>query len=571
MIILRLFTIIVLAILIHDPAVAQSEGNEQEGSLLPDINPQDIEIRSEFQARFPGLRRQPILGFNPKPRVFRVDPNRMPFMESRDDAVAGIEITDLDRPEPPQRELLSTPGRKNTYLRVGGGSYYSPELDFYFLSGLNDRNLVSSSLHMRASDGHLEEQQGEFRYIDANVHYVSKLQDDLKLSVDVGALSDYNKMFQLENALQNMETANKDYIGAGSSIELEKIRNSLEGWKFTAGGNIFSVDLHAENGSLGGEINELAYHASFSNYWAGNRIYETFDITGSVEGGSYESTDNGAEQWIDAKASLEYRRLLNFNTHISGKGSIEYISDAFSDKIYFVPELELQHNLRDAVVITGKAYAKPEIQSVQDHHQYNRFLNTRSQIKHSYKAGTMGEIAFQPIEGNRIFGGISFDYVRDYAFYRRSQLFSNADDVYGFYDVNYEDATVFQIFAGITQQLVPEKFWFDAKIYGRNPSLNDGGKIPYEERLGLEGSLSFKPVEKLTVNSWAEYIGKRADPLSEGDLSSFALINGSAEFQINEKFGVYAKVLNILGQKYEIWNGYQERPFQVFGGLTLKL
>lgn len=571
MIILRLFTIIVLAILIHDPAVAQSEGNEQEGSLLPDINPQDIEIRSEFQARFPGLRRQPILGFNPKPRVFRVDPNRMPFMESREDAVAGIEITELDRPEPPLRRLLSTPDRKNTYLRVGGGSYYSPELDFYLLNRLNDQNLISSSVHLRASDGHLEEQQGEFRYIDANVQYVNKLQDDLKLSVDVGALSDYNNMFQLGDVMQNMETADKGYLGAGGSFEIEKIRNSLEGWKFSAGGNLFSVDLNAENTGLNGEINELAYHASFSKYWAGSHLHETFDITGSVDGGSYESTDNGAEQWIDAKASLEYRRLLNFSTQINGKGSIEYISDAFSEKVYLVPEIEVKHNLRDAIVITGNAYAKPEIQSVQEHHQYNRFLNTETQIKHAYKIGAGGEISFQPIEGNRLFGGIGFDYVRDYAFYQRTVLPSFSNELLGFYNVNYGDATVFQIYAGITQQLVPEKFWFDAKIYGRNPSLNDGGKIPFEERLGLEGSLSLKPFEKLTLNSWAEYIGKRADPHSEDDLSSFALVNGGAEYQINEKFGVYAKVLNILGQKYEIWNGYQERPFQVFGGLTLKL
>ena len=61
-----------------------------DNSLLPEINPQDIEIRSEFKARFPGLRRQPILGFNPKPRVFQIQADRMPFMESREDAVANI-------------------------------------------------------------------------------------------------------------------------------------------------------------------------------------------------------------------------------------------------------------------------------------------------------------------------------------------------------------------------------------------------------------------------------------------------------------------------------------------------
>ena len=44
---------------------AFAQTGSTQNSLLPEIDPQDIEIRSEFRARFPGIRRQPILGFNP--------------------------------------------------------------------------------------------------------------------------------------------------------------------------------------------------------------------------------------------------------------------------------------------------------------------------------------------------------------------------------------------------------------------------------------------------------------------------------------------------------------------------
>ena len=54
-------------------------------------------------------------------------------------------------------------------------------------------------------------------------------------------------------------------------------------------------------------------------------------------------------------------------------------------------------------------------------------------------------------------------------------------------------------------------------------------------------------------------------------MSAFLLFNAGAEYRINKKFGVYVKVLNILGQNYELWDGYQERPLQVFGGITLNL
>lgn len=570
--ILRIFTITLLAILAHLPAMAQSGGGNAQNSLLPDINPQDIEIRSEFKARFPGLRRQPILGFNPKPRVFRIDPDRMPFMESREDAVAGIEVTNLDRPRPPVRRILSTPLRRSGYIRAGIGSYITPEIEAYGFSQINEQSQLLGDLNFRASDGHLEDNLGSFRYMDASVNYVNKVNESLRFSVDVGGLYDFNKMIQPEGlAIQNIGITDKDYTGAGGTITLENIQNSLDGWRISVGGNAFSVDVNAGENSLTGEVNEQRYHASASKYWAGQRMYETFDITGGVEGGRYKSTGLETEQWINAKASLEYSRLLNFNMHISARGGVEYISDAFSEKIYIAPGLKLKHNLRDAVLLTANLYAKPEMQSVQEHHQYNRFLNFETQLRHSYKTGLDAEIAFQPIEGNRIFGGLSFNHIRDYAYYQRAEVISQNGGEFGFYDVNYGDANIFEIYAGITQQLVPEKFWFTAKLYGRSPSLSDGGDIPYEERLGLEGSLSYKPVKNLTISSWAEYVGPRADPNAMEDLNAFALINGGAEYQINERFGVYAKVLNILGQKYEIWNGYEERPFQVFGGLTIKL
>jgi outer membrane cobalamin receptor len=140
----------------------------------------------------------------------------------------------------------------------------------------------------------------------------------------------------------------------------------------------------------------------------------------------------------------------------------------------------------------------------------------------------------------------------------------------GFYDVNYTDANIFELYAGASQQLVPEKFWFDGKVYFRSPKLNGGGTIPYEEKLGIEGAISYKVVKALTINSWAEYIGARRAPSANSDLSAFVLLNAGAEYQFNDTFGVYAKLLNILGQQYEVWNGYQERPFQIFGGLTIK-
>jgi hypothetical protein len=126
---------------------------------------------------------------------------------------------------------------------------------------------------------------------------------------------------------------------------------------------------------------------------------------------------------------------------------------------------------------------------------------------------------------------------------------------------------------GITQQIISDKFWFDGILYAQRPELKRGGDIPFEERLGAEGVFSVKPLDQVTISSWMQYVGERKDggsPNSQ-NVEGYLLVNGGVDYKFNEKFGVYLKVLNILGQNYEVWQGYEERPFQIFGGIKVTL
>ena len=554
-------------------AFAQDGSPAPQNSLLPEINPQDIEIRSEFRARFPGLRRQPILGFNPKPRVFQIDPNRMPFMESRDQAVANISITQLDRPEPPKKSVLEIPYRHSAFVKAGFGNYISPEFDGYFFSDLNDQSSITGSVNFQSSGSHLDVPSG-FRYLNGDVRYRNELKEDLTLTTDINFTSDFNRMFDLTTPVSPCITAaipEKNYMGSGAELTLVQTNNSLEGWTATAGGNFYNTELSAETATLNGETKEVTFNAGFSNKWAGQRLYETFSVNADVDVGSYDNSASGAETWIMGTGGFQYRKMINFSLHLNADAGAAYVKDAFSSRIYFTPEITLRWNLRDAITITGRVSGKPGMLTVQEHQQANRFLFGDIGLRHNYTSGAYGEIELQIIEGNRIFGGVSYEIIKDYSYYTRTAETGAGQTYYTYYDLNFGKANVFELFGGITQQLVPEKFWFDGRFYARSPKLDNGNTIPYHEKLGVNGSFSFKPVKELTLNSWAQYVGKRASVSNGEDLSAFLLFNAGAEYRINKKFGVYVKVLNILGQNYELWDGYQERPLQVFGGITLNL
>ncbi len=144
-------------------SVYAQDSQSDQRTLLPDINPQDIEIRSQFQARFPGLRRQPILGFNPNPRVFQLDPNRMPFIEDEESIMANLPIGELDRPEPPEYESLGYATPENGFVRAGIGSYMSPEADVYAITRAGNNNWLSANANFTSSEGHIEEYPSSYR------------------------------------------------------------------------------------------------------------------------------------------------------------------------------------------------------------------------------------------------------------------------------------------------------------------------------------------------------------------------------------------------------------------------
>jgi hypothetical protein len=572
----RFLVFFVFSVLAAIPAIAQTGGRGAQNTLLPEINPQDIEIRSEFRARFPGLRRQPILGFNPKPRVFQIDPNRMPFMESKEEAVANVAITQLDRPEPPARAILNAPLRRNAYLRTGIGNFVSPEAEGYFFQEMSGKSTLSGNVDFRSSNGHLDDQLSGFRFFDGDLRFNTQTNNGLKIGTGLGFVSDFNRMFDIDPFYQDPvynfgETAQKTYNGGAIHLSAEKNKNVFRGWRSALTATTYAASLRAGTTNLTGDTNEQTVRVVFANFWPGKRLNETFKLSGEAKAGSYKYTGLITQNWILTSAGIEYQKMLNFNAHINAKADVAYVNDRYSSRPYIAPELELSYNLKKAISIRAYIAGRPEMRSIQDQLQQNRFLVAQTDLRHSYTSEAFAELVFQPVEGNRIYGGLNYQVIKNYAWYDRAIDQTSFGDFKTFFAVNFDKANIFEFFGGITQQLAPNKFWFDARVYLRDHKLDSGGKIPFEENLGVHGSLAYLPFQKLKVTTWAQYMGSRNAPASNRELGGFVLLNGAVEYEINNHFGLYAKVLNMLGQKYEIWDGYQERPFQVFGGLILKL
>ena len=568
---LRLILILIACVFVSSDTAAQSSASDQN-SLLPEINPQDIEIRSEFRARFPGLRRQPILGFNPKPRVFQVDPYRMPFMESRDEAVASMAITQLDRPEPPERTIIEEPKRRAIFSRAGIGNFTTPEFNGVFFQNLTTKSNISGKVDYSSSKGHLDSHLSSFRFLSSDLRFFSKLNRNTQIEANLGGNLDFNRLYDLAPFYQVMigETALKKYAGLNGGVSFKKIKNALEGSEASFKLHTYNSDIEAGTTDLGGSSNEIYIVGAFKKNWLGNRLYETFGLLADFKLGNYENSLKNSNTVSNIGIDAEYKKLLNFNLHVSGKVGLRYVSDGISDKIYFSPKILIAYNLKDALFLKGGLSGIPQVKSLIDHFETNRFLNNELILQHSYQSKAFVEAGIQLVEGNRLYGGLDYSSIKDRAYYDRKIETIWSETYQLFYELKYDKVTEFEYYAGVTQQINPQKFWFHIHFYARQPKLENNEDVPYEERIGINSSISYKPTNKLLVTAWADYIGNREAPSVNEELSAFTLASIHIDYEITDKLGVYTKGLNILSQKYEIWDGYQERPFQVFGGVILK-
>lgn len=551
--------------------MAQDSQQGSEESLLPEIDPQDIEIRSQFQARFPGLRRQPILGFNPRPRVFQVDPNRMPFVEDAETVVAQLPIGELSRPEPPEYEMLGYAMPKNAFIRAGIGSYISPELDAFATARLSESNWLSTDLHFTSSDGHDENVNTSYRYADVGLKSYNRLSNKTTLVLNAGAISNFNHQLQLNTDVEDLQNTNTKIsrMGFRGSADVQVAKTTLTGVEVSVKGFYDEYTSESDLSVYDKSPKEGGANISAAYSRLGQNLYEIHSLTLQSNIGSTSPLFKEKYGWSVSTLSANYERLFNYNTDVHLSVGASAVTDVENDfTLYFSPKAEIKHTIFRGLEIRGEVMAHPYYQTYSEIQSENRFFNVNSVIEHQYEMRALGELEMEPFYGTKIIGGASFQDVKNYLYYTRTQAPMGLNDITeGYYSAAFDDATIFKVYGGFTQDLKPDVLWFSADGYWQLPEFSDGTQIPYKESLSVQAALSYRPKNYLLLEGWGEFAGGREDHNGE-DLSSFLLIGGRFELSLTEHIGVYGKLLNLLNENYELWQGFEERGFQGYVGFT---
>jgi len=385
-------------------------------------------------------------------------------------------------------------------------------------------------------------------------------------------MSDFNHQLQLDSSSEELLNTNTKItrFGFQGSVDIDVASTSLTGTKINAAGfyddfsttsglDVFEGTATEAGGSFEGEYSRL-----------GNHLYEIHSLNVKTDIGSTSPLFSESFSWSVSSVSAAYERLFNHQTDVYVSLGASGVTDAVNDfTIYFSPEAQIKHTVFRGLEVNVEASAAPSYQTYSHIRSVNRFFNVNSPIEHQYEMKALGELEMEPFYGTKIVGGASFQDVNNYLYYsRESQPLDIGGIDEGYFSAQFQDATIFKVYGAFTQDLKPDVLWFSADGYWQVPELSNDERIPYTETIALSAALSFRAKDNLLLEGWGEFASGREDHNGES-LSSYILIGGRFELSLTNRFGVYGKLLNLLNENYQLWQGYEERGFQAFAGFTV--
>ena len=554
-----------------ETASAQNTQTGDQRSLLPEIDPQDIEIRSQFRARFPGLRRQPILGFNPRPRVYQIDPNRRPFIEDEETVMANLPVGVLERPEPPVINPLGYADPENGFARLGAGSYLTPEADLYAITRLGDDHWLSGNFNYISTNGHIDEFKNSARDVSIDLMSLSALSDAVKLKTNLEARSGFSHfpglITQLGAPADPISRVERSGIQGGA--ELTYARTSLSGAAVALHGYTNTFNMTSSLAPITGEATEWGLNSAIEYSRLGENIQEVHRLRIQGDAGGINDRLGASQTWMIAGGSVHYERLFNYQTDVKAAAGVTVALDGVGDlSVYLTPDVTLRHTIFNGLDLRGRLMGRVDQPTLERVYEENRFFDQASLLRHQYEMRVQAEALIEPLKGTKITGGISYQNIRNYLYYTQ-----NSNDISGtgfteeYYSPAFDRVNIIKLYGHLTQDLSPGVFWFTGEAWWQRPRLTGNGKIPFIENLGAQATVSIRPAGQVLIEGWAEFTGNREDSMGN-ELSSFFIVGSRFEISVTERLGVYGKLLNLLNEEYELWRGYPERGFQGFAGIT---
>jgi hypothetical protein len=553
-------------------------------TLLPDIDPQDIEIRGDFTIRFPGIMRQPILGFNPRPRVFQLDPNRMPFIESREQVVASLPISDLERPAPPAFQAYKKPERFRLWSSTGIGNYMAPEADVYLHIPIARRTHLGGKFYNFSSGSYLEEdtQTSSFRNMNGALNLVHFAGERSRFDVGFELRSDRNHLPQSpfllpgSGTIENV-TPDNNITNLGTQVGYRYNRNAASFWDIRLEASRFNAEVGQPERELpdltivtGYAVEQLRLSGGIRKDFALNTPGNTGMISVNSAYGSYTPDRDDNRQWFLADAGGAWRSRLRYNLKSDLGFRLYYgqhydASQTEQSDIAFFPQASVQYDLTPDLRIDAGVSGFMYNRGYDGLSLTNRRLYSYAEPENERGLRFESGATVTLFEGLRVQSAFSFTRYGNYGYY--SVLPGTRPYMtYAFEEgVNHVHWHL-----GAWYDLIPQTWNVFGSFYAQSVNDDDGTELPFHENVGFSAGSTYAFSPRARMQVWSDYKGPRNTGGFGPDAKGYFLMGAKFDFWASSDIGAYLKITNLFNQSYSEWVGYNELPTQVHGGIMFK-
>lgn len=568
------------------PGTASGQDDE-ERPALPDIAPRTVEIRGQLEIHFPVLERQPLIGFNPPPRMVDVT-GRRPFTEAYRTGAADLPASPLQAPNAPTLARLEGIERRMGILEARAGRYFSRYLDARIEHGFNPNVAVTGQLRYRGLDGH---EPFEFDPV------ASSASDDLDGRVDLHLFGDdlrggvgiegYHASYEMYGATGSFSAPPLiPYPGrTGSNLEASGwIRTTTSGpidgaLRARLSGTSFTTD----------SCPEIIFGPCNSDQFERNQRTLSIDGVGEFDlnGRTAFAQANVALSGVDRQglagtdvvtADAGLGALLvqspTMALHIGARmlyaGSNDNAGEPDYTLLYVSPDVRLDVYPGTGIQIFAENRPSATHGHLADVYRVNPYVVAQPSLH--------GELTMVDARaGARFFRGPATVNVEgglmmspQYQFFQRGTV--EGDYAMGVSELAYDEAQILHA-GGDVSVVVGGIATANAGLTWRRGRLTDLGDahIPYFGAF-LGHAMISVPIasNSVVLTATGRYESSRYRDIAQTRrLGDYAALDLRGTFRVNHMIGIVAAVENISAGYLEQWDGYPQPPVIISGGLRL--
>ncbi|MYE05116.1 MAG: hypothetical protein F4Y00_09130 [Bacteroidetes bacterium SB0662_bin_6] len=556
------------------PVYAQD--TEEPAPVLPDLTPQVVEIRTGLDISLPSLQRQPLIGFNPPPRVASVPADRRPYAEVYKQESADLPDSPLAALDPDPIASLSSGAPGRGMAEAAAGRYLGRLIRLRTELPLSRNAAFHARVDYAGSEGHSpadipENISASFNTFEALVGLQQKT-GPVSFGLDLDGLVHARRMYGAVPGARHISglrtTPLRTGQGGGGAIWIKtnaaarvdfhaRARYGAHSWETNANlrESETDSDTFTRNESVWVLESELALPVTSGSELAGDVRYTQL---------GFDTEEINSVSMLDIGAGTRIRS----GPRLQAMGGIRFLTFTESDSTsstWIAPDIHLDFRLLPGLQFYARNDARAEHRSTASMYRENPFLVDRPIVQPTVYTLDMriGGRMQVNVVGIDVYGG--YANAPNFRYFEAARIGESRGYAQGMIAARYAEATIAYAGGDLSVHL-PAGLSIAAGITFRNGKLKeDDTDIPYFGPVTGRGGLSWSFRNgRGFLQTTLDYEGARH--ITAGGiqkLDGYFDVDASALYPITQRIGVLLRLDNIVAGSAARWEHYDRTPFAI--------